>query len=426
MEQAAECWGKNHDELLTQLCLHIANSIYGEDCTKLLKTVLSNNIANVDQLQELSELNLPRFQSAFAILTHKRIIIISTDPFEINFFAIFNTVLYPHFIQYAEAYAPIPQYKEYISIITRKVLDEPTLNAEKLVNSLCSKNPELEREKFSLVINILLEKDVLETDEEENIKFNFGLFLITQRAEALEKLVELNDRRILEVVRALFSNELYQGCLQGNTNQAFDQENDIPIIMRKTGLSRKEIACIFDILRTSEYSIISPSEDVLTPSNAMKSFKMKKIAQLLSEIGYPRARRVINLLLKKESLEGRALCETILMTSESGRELLERLKYLGILESEPLQDAPHTKLRRQYVIWKLNHSAATNNASSYLIGVIAKLYYDLQTEERNLESNSATKNQPINEKVKKFNEKTEILQNTMLSVTKRYIEINEL
>ena len=153
---------------------------------------------------------------------------------------------------------------------------------------------------------------------------------------------------------------------------------------------------------------------------------MKKIAQLLSEIGYPRARRVINLLLKKESLEGRALCEMILMTSESGRELLERLKYLGILESESLQDAPHTKLRRQYIIWKLNPISSINNASSYLLGVLAKLYYDLQTEERHLESDSATKNQSTSEKMKKFNEKTAILQNTMLSVTKRYIEIHEL
>lgn len=423
MEQAAEYWGKNHDELLTQLCFHIANSLYGEDCTKILQS-LSDDVNDLDQLQERSELNLPRFQSAFAILKHKKVL--SVDPLEINLFSIFNTVLYPHFIQYAETYAPIPQYKEYISAITKKVLDESTLNSEKLVNSICSKYPELEREKLFNVIDVLKEKNVLTTDLDENIKFNFALFLACQRAEALETLVELNDRRILEVVRALFSSDLFQDCLETNDPREFDQETVIPIIMDKTGLSGKEITSIFDILRTPEYSIISASEDLLTPSKAMRSFKMKKIAQLLSEIGYPKARRVINLLLKKESLEGRALCETILMTSESGRELLERLKYLGILESESLQDAPHTKLRRQYIIWKLNPISSINNASSYLLGVLAKLYYDLQTEERHLESDSATKNQSTSEKMKKFNEKTAILQNTMLSVTKRYIEIHEL
>lgn len=421
MDTAAKCWERNHDELLTSLCFYIAKPIYGENCSKILQS-LSDDVNDVDQLQERSGLSENEFREAFSKLKNKKVL--SVDPLEINLFSIFNTVLYPHFIQYAESYAPIPQDKQYISAITKKVLDESTLNAEKLVRTLCTKHKEMSASRFSHAIEVLLQKNVLVTDKSGSIKFNFALFLASQRASALETLVELNDRRILEVVRALF--QIFQSCLETNEPQQFDQEEIIPIIIDKTGLSKKEITSIFDILRTPEYSIISPTEDILTPSRAMRSFKMKKIAQLLSEIGYPRARRVINLLLKKESLEGRALCEMILMTSEEGRELLEKLKSLGILESEVLQDAPHTKLRRQYIIWKLNPIASINNASSYLLGVLAKLYYDLQTEEQLLDSDSAIKNQSASEKMKKFNEKTAILQNTMFSVTRRYIEIHEL
>ncbi|OHS98227.1 hypothetical protein TRFO_35429 [Tritrichomonas foetus] len=426
MEEAARCWGSNHDDLLLKLCFIIAEQMISEDCCLIIRSI-TDAVNDLDELQKITELPDLRFRKAITKLQHKQIITI--DPLEVNIYSIFNKLLYPHFIKFAEDYSLIPQDKPYIEKIARKVLDEPTLNSEKLVGSLTTKHKGLDSIRLSIVIDYLIKKNVLVEDSDNaKLKFNFGRFLSKQREAALLQFVELNDRRVYDVVRALFSDDLYHDCLVTCSDTSFNEDDVICHISEETGLSNKEINSIFGILKTPEYSFISPTDDILTPSRAINIFKIKKIGHLLTEIGYPLAKRVINLLIRKESLEGNSICESILLTTERGRELLEKMYTLGILEKEALQDAPHTTLKRQYVVWKISSYSALNNASAYLIGVLAKLYADLLTEQATMEKESgAGRNQENDENRKRrFDEKTQILQNTMFSVTKRYIEIHEL
>lgn len=421
MNKAAECWGMVHDELLTKLCFHIVTPIYGEDCSIILQN-MSPEIEDINEIREACKLSPAKFDAALSSLVHKKII--STDPLNLNLSIIFNYLLNPHFIQFAESYSIIPQDKHSISIITKKVLDEPTLKQHKLVLSITTKHQSIDQNTVARIIDHLLAKNVFITNQNNAISFNYSFFYAVQREKALENLVELNDRRVLEVVRSLFSPELYLGCLVDKDQQEIDLDVAIPTISTQTGLSFNEIMKIFDILKTPEYSILN-IDNTLTPSEALKSYKMKRIAQLLSEIGYPLARRVINALLRKQCLEGSALCEMLLMSSEFGSELLERLKYLGVLMNEQLQDAPHTTLKRQYTLWKLSIDSSINNSSSYLLGVLAKLYYDLQKEQEQFMAASES-GSSIGDQSRKFDEKTEVLQNTIFAVTRRYIEIHEL
>ena len=426
MEEAARYWGSSHDDLLLKLCLFIAEKKVGKDCINLLQ-MISDDIKDLDQLREKSQLPQNQFDSYIRKLEHEQII--SFNPLEVNILSIFRTVLSPQLVNFAYENAKLREDKEYVEKIVKKVLDESTLNVDKLVSLLTTKYPELDAVQLTEVIEFLVSKGVLVPDENNNgaLKYNFVKFIIQKRKEALESLVEMNDRRVLDVVKVLFSDDLFGSCLETCENTEFDVENVTNFIAQRSDLSTREITSIFDILKSQEYSIISMNENVITPSNALKSFKMKKIAELLSEIGYPLARRVINFLLRKDSVEGNYLCESLLMTIENGRELLEKLCKLGVIEYEKLQDAPHTALRRQYTIWRLSPASAINNASAYLIGVLAGLYFELQTEkDRYQQDLSSKKKDQDNMKRKKFDEKKSIIKNTIISVTKKYIEIQEL
>ena len=185
---------------------------------------------------------------------------------------------------------------------------------------------------------------------------------------------------------------------------------------------------IFEILKTKEYKIIAPNAWVLTTQSALMCTKMKKIAGLLCEIGYPLARRVINLLLKTEPIETGMLCERLLLRLEDGRDLLAKLRARGVIQSEELGDAPHTSLKKKYVMWRLNPDVAINHSCAYLLGVLTKLYCDLIDEENHLkEEESLGKEGAIHEKRRKtLTGRITVLNNTMVCITRKYIESHEL
>jgi hypothetical protein len=150
---------------------------------------------------------------------------------------------------------------------------------------------------------------------------------------------------------------------------------------------------------------------------------MKRIASLLSEIGFPLARRVVNLLLRTEQLETTMIVERTLLSSDECRTLLGKLNFLGVLAHEQLQDAPHTALKKKYVIWRLTPSDAVNNSSAYLLGVLTKLYYDLVEEKSHL---SQLERGGSEGRRKTLDERIALLNNTVFSVARMYIDIHEL
>ena len=428
MEEAAQCWGKDHDEILSSFCLNVTKYVYGEDCYHILRSV-SADTNTEEQLREAVNFPDPRqFSTALHMLMADEVI--TTDPIVVNLFAIFQHILFPQFLEFAMEYARIPQDKAPISFIVAKVFKEQTLNAENLVRSLLTlhKDKSLKPSHLSTLIQLLVDKRVLKEDENHCLSFNHFEFIGRLRLHALESLVELNDHRVVEVVRALFSSALFESVLTDMDDVPFDVVTIVPRICEITDLTEAEVMGVLDILRTREYSLISPTEWILTAQNAITCAKMKKIGGLLAEIGYPLARRVINLLLKTEQLETGMLCERILMDGQSGRNLLSQLSVLGVVQSELLEDAPHTTLKKKYIVWKLNPALAVNYASAYLLGVLTKVYFDFVAEKEHLKDVDATFHKPefIEKRRETVSERITVLDNTIMALTRKYIEIHEL
>ena len=428
MEEAAECWGKDHDEILSNLCLHVTRHVYGEDCYHVMKS-FSAETATEEELERVADFTEPRrFRAAMNVLLADNVI--TTDPMSINLFAIFQHILFPHFLEFAMGYARIPQDKAPISYVIAKVFKEQTLNAQNLVRSILTlrKDEMLNPSHVSAVIQLLVSKRVLQEDDQHRLSFSNAEFIGRLRLQALESLVELNDHRVVEVVRALYSDDIFGHALIANDDLPFDVEDVCARLCELTDLSEAEVMGVLGILRTKEYSIISPTEWVLTTQSALNCMKMKKIGSLLAEIGYPLARRVINLLLKNEQLETGMLCERILMDDEDGRELLSKLHTLGIVQPEMLEDAPHTKLKKKYVIWRVSPVTAINYASAYLLGVLTKVYFDLMAEQDHLKEADSGFHKPdfIEKRRKTLNDRVTVLENTIMALTRKYIEIHEL
>lgn len=425
MEEAAACWGHPQLEIMTQLCLHIAHENFDESCCKIIEC-LQNQPLSLKDLQEQTGINDSDFTKSINVLHYRHILFID-DVVTLQIDEIFHMLLVPQFLSFAQEYVPIPQDAPYVTQLVRKVLDEQTLTPDKLANSVATQHVELDVSRLLYVIDHMLKKHVLAQDENSQVSFNQENYLSKLRKRALLKLVENNDHRVQEVVDAIFSQDLYESSLAIAGSEIEFQQNDlIGDICNITGLSDKEVNGILDILRTPEYSLINPTEDKIMPTQALFSFKLKRIGQLLAEIGYPYARRIINLLLKHEQMETVMLCDTILMSLEDGRQQLEKLKFLGVLDSDTLENAPHTTLRRQYILWKIDLQAAINNAASYLLGVYAKVYFDLQNEQKSLDSLSNGPSTQTAEMKKKGEAKLMLLNNTLDYITTRYIEIYEL
>jgi hypothetical protein len=230
-------------------------------------------------------------------------------------------------------------------------------------------------------------------------------------------------------VRALFSRDLFYESLVGATNDEYDPDDVVPQIADMTDLSVAEVNGVFDVLRAREYSIIGPRELVITTQAALLNCKMKRIGALLSEIGFPLARRIIDLLLRYEQLETGMISEKTLLSSDEACTLLGKLSFLGVLAADPLQDAPHTTLKKRYIMWKLNPGMAINNSCAYLLGVLTKLYLDLAEEQRTLDDLAARERQQqttSENRRKTLDDRIALLNNSILSVAKAYVDVHEL
>lgn len=424
MEDAASCWGRDHDEIFKMLCLRILNNVYGEECCSIIYNAIEKGAQSIDQLREDSKLEENTFNRSISTLLHSKII--RTEPFSIDYTQMFNLLLYSHFLEFAMSCSPIPQDKELIAYIIQKVFDEQTLNSQKLANSLVTKHADLDRNRIVYLIEHLVGKQVLQEDSEGCISFNVPFYYMEKRKEAIKSMVQYNDHRVVEVVDALFSKDLFFKILSDKENTKFDVDEVVNKLMDITGLTEKEINGIFKILKAKEYSLISQNEWILTPNETLKNFKIKQIANILVEIGYPLSRRVVNILLKNEHLETTMLCELCLLSSEDGQELFEKLMFLGILMVDKLQDAPHTSLKKHYYVWRINFPVAIANSSAYLLGILTKLYIDLSNEISLSNEKYSLSESLLQMHKKTLNDRIKIINNTIMSVSRKYIEVHEL
>lgn len=424
MDDAAACWGRDHDEIFRMLCLRILYNVYGDECATVVCAAAENNPQSLDQLRAECGLDSAAFSRAAATLMHAGIL--SGDPPAPDFHRMFRLLLHSHFIEFAMEYAPLPQDRELIAHIAQKVFDEETLSTQKLASSIVTKHPSLDRSRIAQLIEHLAAAGVLQEDSDGCISFNEAFFYMRKRAEALRSLVQYNDHRVVEVVDALFSNDMFFSVLADNESVQFNIDVAVEKVMEITGLSEKEVLGIFKILKSKEYSMISQTEWVLTPGEALKNFKIKQIANILVEIGYPLAKRAVNILLRREHLETTMFCELCLLSSEDGQELFDKLMFLGVLLADKLQDAPHTSLKRHYLVWKINFPLAIANCSAYLLGILTKLYIDLSNE-FSLSNEKYSLSESLLQAHKKIlNERIKIIDNTIMSVSRKYIEIHEL
>jgi hypothetical protein len=425
MDEAARCWGRSHDEILSSLCLHITRHVFGEDCLLLVRALFSSSPVSDAELALESGLSNPKhFSRALSTLTRHGVI----NSLTLNRFALFQHVLFPHFIEHAQAYARIPQDRSLISYILTKIFEEQTLSAEQLARSVLTKHPDrgLTAERLLEIIEHLCAENVI-VGEDKGLSFNHQEFLGRARLRALESLVEFHDHRVVEVVRALFARDLFYVSLIDGENCRFETCDVVQRVAEMTGLSEREVEGVLEVLKSREFALVAKEEPVLTVQSALTAFKMRRIAGVLSEIGFPLARRVVNLLLRTEQLETSMITERTLLSSQECRTLLGKLNFLGVLAQEPLEDAPHTTLKKKYVMWKLNPLVAINNSCAYLLGVLTKLYYDLIEEQGHLSDLDSHQGGTSQENRKKtLDERIALLNNSIFSVTRAYLEIHEL
>jgi hypothetical protein len=417
MDEAAASWGRNSEEVLSELCLFIARCTFGEDCYSIIQAI-SEDVITLEELEEASGIrDQNKFTRAINLLLRQGVI--TFPPLQLSHFALFQHLLVPNFIEHAESYARIPQERLLIGYLVSKVVEEQSLFKDQLVLSVLTlhKHKELNGERLSSLIDHLCDSDVL-VPAQSGITFNHAEFLARVRLRALESLVKFHDHSVIEVVRALYSRDLFYHSLVTGTNDEYDPNDLIPRLANYTNLSIAQVEGVLDVLRSRQYSVIGAQDTTVTTEAALLNCKMRRIAELLTEIGFPLARRVIHLLLKYEQVETTMITEKTLLSAEEVGALLGKLSFLGVLAAEPLQDAPHTALKKRYIIWKLNPGLAINNACAYLLGLLTKLYEDIVTEQRDLDAEEMDQNPSKN--------RISVLKNSILSVGKAYLDIHEL
>jgi hypothetical protein len=430
MEAAANYWNKPHDQVLFELCTEIVRNKMGEDCAAIVLQ-LSSPVEDALTLMASSKLDDTRFRAALTVLCQSGIVV--TQP---NIALLPQTIIsmlsLPHYVIFAQKYYIIPQDKELIAIIVKKVIQAPTLSAQKIADTLATEDPSVDRSRVLILIQHLLSKNILYQTEDgfPIIVFNTQRFLTIIRKEALEKLVELQDHRVVEVVRALFDPDYKESVLVDCDNEHVDRDELVDYLCKATDMKENEVFGVLSILASNELCLISPDFSILQPRISLAIFKLKRVAALLSEIGYPLARRVINMLLKNDQIETVKFCDMMMMPKEEALILLEKLKNLGIIKCCFLEDANHTTLKRKYCVWRINQEEAINNTGSYLLAVLGALFFESENEK--LENDEILKKTPEllassdMQRRKVMEDRLTVLGNTMMNVIKRYIELWQL
>ena len=430
MEAAANYWNKPHNQVLFELCTEIVRNKMGEDCAAIILQ-LSAPVDDVETLLTATKLDSTRFRAAFTTLCQSGIVV--TEP-KIALLpqTIISMLSLPHYIIFAQKYYIVPQDKDLISAIVKKVIQAPTLTPPKIADTLATEDPNVDRGRVLVLVDHLLSKNVLCQTEDDPpvIVFNSQFFLTMMRKEALLKIVELQDHRVVEVVQAIFSADYKQDILVECENEQVDRDELVDYLCKTTDMKENEVFGVLSILASTELCLISTDFTTLQPKITLTIFKLKRIATLLSEIGYPLARRVINMLVKNDQIETVKFCDMLMLPKEEALTLLEKFKNLGIVKCNYLEDANHTTLKRKYGVWRINQEDAINNTGSYLLAVLGALFFESENEK--LENEEILKKTPEllassdMQRKKAMEDRLAVLNNTMVNVTRRYIELLQL
>ena len=430
MEAAAQFWFRSHDEILFILCKTYIKQKMGDNCEKIV-SCLPNPVDDISNLIQLSELDQQTFTEAFTSLCQAGIVI--TEPkIALVPQTIITMLSLTHFITFAQQYYIIPQDKDMIRLIIKKVIEAPTLTIQKLADTLATEDTTVDRLRILDLTKHLLNENVLyQTDDETPIVvFNTRFYYTKLRLQAIEELVQYQDHRVVEVIREIFSPDYKGHILDECESEQIDREELIEYLCDKTDMNQSEILGVFSILASPEICLLSIDYTFLQPRLTLYIYRMKRIAALLSEIGYPLARRVINMLLKHDQIETNKFCDMLMMPKEDALVLLEKLKKLGIVVCDYLEDAPHTTLKRKYGVWKINPSEAFNNSGAYLLAVLGALLFEAENEKAQNEE-ILSKSEDIlassEMRMKKVMEnRLTILNNSLKNVIKKYIEIHQI
>ena len=430
MEAAAQFWFRSHDEILFILCKTYIKQKMGDDCEKIV-SCLANPVDQISTLQNLSELEQRAFQNALTQLCQAGVVI--TEP-EIALVpqTIITMLCLTHFITFAQRYYIIPQDKDLIRLIIKKVIEAPTLTIQKLADTLATEDATVDRLRILDLTKHLLQENVLyQTDDDTNVVvFNTRFYYSKLRLEAIEELVQYQDHRVTEVIREIFSSECKGHILDECEPEHIEREELIEYLCGKTDMSQSEILGVFSILASPEICLLSTDYAFIQPRLTLYIYRMKRIAALLSEIGYPLARRVINMLLKHDQIETNKFCDMLMMPKEDALVLLEKLKKLGIVACDYLEDAPHTTLKRKYGVWKINPTEAFNNSGAYLLAVLGALLFEAENEKAQNEeilSKSEDLLAASEMRMRKVMEnRLTVLNNSLKTVIKKYIEIHQI
>ncbi|EAY06638.1 hypothetical protein TVAG_322580 [Trichomonas vaginalis G3] len=428
MQDTSKFWGENHDQVLFKLCTELVRQQLGEDCAKIVEK-LSEPVQDEQSLMNLCNMDQLKFRNAFGALSNAGIV--TMDPtIAIIPVTIISYLTLPHFMNFAQKFYIIPQDRDLIEILTTKIIKVTTLTAPKLVDTLATEDPKFDRIRALKVTQHLIAKKVFILTDKEEVNFNIQLFLVRLRLEALEKLVEYQDHRVVEVIRALFSPDFKEDALIDCESLKVDHDEIIQALTALTGMQQNEIIGVLGILSSPDICLFSRDFTIIQPMTAIHIFRIKRIAALLAEIGHPLARRVINMLLKNEQIETIKFCDMLMLPKQDALNLLATMQHLGVITCEELEDAPHTTLKRKYRVWKIDLVSAINNAGAYLLAVIGSLMFQVEEEKR--ENRSILDSKPeLSQKIETqtsrvMSERLKILNNTIIDATKKYFEIHQL
>ena len=430
MEGVGRFWNASHDEILFKLCTSLVKQKMGEGCEKIVSS-LAEPVNSIEELHQLSGLSKQKFETALTQLCQSGIII-TEHQIALVPQTIITMFSLPHYIVFSQQYYIIPQDKELIRLIIKKVIEAPTLTIQKLADTLATEDPTIDRLRILDLTRHLLDKEILfQTDDETPIViFNTRFYYSKLRLEAIKQLVEYQDHRVLEVVDAIFSPEFKGNILDECDAEQIEREQLITYLCEKTKMKQNEILGVLSILASNEVCLLSSDYTYLQPRVALYIFRMKRIAALLTEIGYPLARRVMNMLLKNDQIETNKFCDMLMLPKEEALILLEKLKQLGVILCEYLEDAPHTTLKRKYGVWKINPPEAIDHAGAYLLAVLGALIFEAENEKAQNEeilSKSEDLLAATELQMKKvMDNRLTILNNSMMSVIRKYIEIHQI
>ena len=397
MEDAADCWGRPYNEVFGVLCKQIIKSVFGEIGFEVTKAVINGCYDSSNQ-------------NTYDKLVAHGII----DGNDVRFDNVIFQLYFQICVSYAKDFAVIPMDRALISLIIEKVLTSPFLNADKISSQILLKNPGANKSRIDFLVNSLIDRGVLvQTD---GVEFNKSMFFYTIAVQTIKDEYQYMDSRVVKLISALLS-----------LNNTFDDFEFNPETI-DCGLSAEEIDGVLSILSSNTIKLVDGNR--VTIMNAMKLIRIRYVARLLAEIGYPEAKRVINYLIKYPNTEYKCLLESLVLDIEKGTIALKKLEFLGVLEQSRLGSAFHTSLVEPYTVWTIKYDTAIENSSSYLLGFISYLLNLIESkdiEEGKLRSTPESELLKTElDRLKVIAEEREAASKSLLDATRKFLIIHEL